>query len=117
MAARAHPATMARFTLATGRRLKVVVPHIDMNVIAGRSVFAPQLARSEEHRINVLSLFAKTVRHGIREMVNPMISHNRTGLAPNVTRQPRVAGRMDIKSTHPLAYRKTRFNVGIVARR
>src|SRR5262245_57927858 len=94
----------ARSDMTTGScALKVVVPHIEADRIARRSLHAPQFARGESDRVNVLAFVALALRGGIREQVDAVIAHDDAVLAARIQGQPRVACRMNVLGSDPLA--------------
>src|SRR5262245_22713398 len=97
--------------------VKVVVPHVEMHRVAGRRLLAPELARGEADRVQVLRLLAGELRIRIGEYEYAVVAHDHADLAPRVARQPRVAGRMDVARAGPLAHRESRRRRDAAARR
>ena len=89
--------------------LKMVVPKIEMDGIARRSLFAPKLAGGEANGVYVLAL-GVTVGIGIREIVDAVIDSNRAYFASRVTRQASMACRMQIAGAHALPDFESRVN-------
>ena len=96
--------------------LKVVVPHVDVNRIARRGEWSPQLAGGEAHRVHVLTFFTLRVRVRVREDVHAVVASDDPDLASRVARQTRVANRVHIARAHTLSHFEQRSHRRLVAR-
>src|ERR1041385_4039009 len=83
--------------------LKVVVPHVEMDGIARRSALAPELARGEADRIEMLRILAAVVGMAVGKDVHAAVADDFADLAADVPRQARVADRMHIARADALA--------------
>ena len=70
--------------------LKVVVPQIDIDGILRRGLLAPQLARGEAHRVDMLRLLAEEMGVGVWENKDAVVAVDRAELAARIARQARM---------------------------
>ena len=96
---------------------KVVVPQVDVDRIAGRSLIAPKLTCRELHRVHMLSFLTQPMSVGIGENIDSVIAVDLTHFASRITGQPCMAGWIDIAGAHALAHLEPRFDGWIVAGR
>src|SRR5258708_38819647 len=97
-------------------RLKVVIPHGEINRIARRSLFSPQFTRAEAHRVYMLRFLAEEMSVGVRKNKDAMIPFDRTDFSARVAWQARVTHWMHIAGANALARLKTRSNRYLPAR-
>src|SRR5262245_9913056 len=94
--------------------LKVVVPQIDVEGIARRSLLTPQLARGEAHQVNVLRLVTPAQSRAVREGLHAADPLDHASLAASIAGKAGMAYRIDIPSAHPLARLKARWRVDVI---
>src|SRR5271168_1191223 len=76
-------------------RLKIAFPEIEMDLFSGRGIRAPELARGEGNRIELLRTVAAAHRPAVGEYMGAMPPQDHAAPAAHIARQPGVAGRMD----------------------
>src|SRR5258708_36898991 len=91
-------------------RLKVVIPHGEINRIARRSLFSPQLTRGEAHRVYMLRFPAEDLSVGVRKNEDAMIRSDRTDFSAPVAGKARVTHSMHTHVAQPPASVNTRSN-------
>src|SRR3569833_665092 len=76
--------------------LKVAFPQIQVDAVLGRRLLAPELARRESHRIEVLRILAQKRRVCIRNHKRSMSTINHAALGSSISWQARVSERIDV---------------------
>ena len=72
-----------------------------------RSPVAPQLARGETHRIDMLRFLALKMGVGVGKDEHAVIAIDRAELAPRIAWQARVVRRIDVPGAHALTRLRT----------
>src|SRR5438105_14172102 len=93
-------------------RLQVRLEGFDRDLQRRIGALAPELAAIEDHRVQPLRILAAAGRRGVREDVASAHRLDDANTATRVTRQARVARRVDGLRAHPIARLEPRLAAG-----